>query len=154
MIDPNYIIGIILKRRWLLILPFLPGDDSRYCTGHRAAPDLQRQHDDPGSAAKVPDEYVRSIVSADIDSRINTISQQILSRSNLERIIEEFKLFSGPESQKMFMEDKLDLPAETDFHRINSGKQKGAGGRLFHLFQRSGSRTGHARDQCPGPVLY
>ena len=31
-----------------------------------------------------------------------------MSRSNLEKIINEFKLFSGPEYEKMYLEDKLE----------------------------------------------
>ena len=107
MIDPNFIIGIILKRRWLLILPFCLA----MIVGTVLVIVLPRIYSASTmilvQPQKVPDEYVRSIVSADIDSRINTISQQILSRSNLERIIEEFNMFSGPDQQKIFMEDKL-----------------------------------------------
>jgi uncharacterized protein involved in exopolysaccharide biosynthesis len=43
----------------------------------------------------------------DIESRVSTIKQQILSRSNLEKIIENFGFFSEPEHATMFMEDKL-----------------------------------------------
>jgi len=49
---------------------------------------------------KVTRNYVQPITNANINARINTISQQILSRSNLERIINEFKLFSGLKSRK------------------------------------------------------
>ncbi len=57
----------------------------------------------------MPGEYVRSIVSTDIDSRLNTISQQIMSRSNLEKVIKEFNIFSEPKQADMFMEDKIEL---------------------------------------------
>ena len=57
---------------------------------------------------RVPGEFVRPIVPQDIRSRIGTITQQILSRSNLEKVIEKFQLFSDPQRQKMFMEDKLE----------------------------------------------
>ena len=56
---------------------------------------------------RVPEEFVRSIVSTDIDSRINTISQQIMSRSNLENIINDFPLFKGPGKADIFLEDKI-----------------------------------------------
>jgi polysaccharide chain length determinant protein (PEP-CTERM system associated) len=56
---------------------------------------------------KIPENYVESIVSTNIDARIRTISQQIMSRSNLERIIEKFSLYKEPEYQTMFMEDKI-----------------------------------------------
>jgi polysaccharide chain length determinant protein (PEP-CTERM system associated) len=57
---------------------------------------------------RVPQNYVRPIVSSDLDTRISTISQQIMSRTNLEKIIERFKLFSGPTYEKMYMEDKIE----------------------------------------------
>ena len=56
---------------------------------------------------KVPTSYVQSIVETDIESRINTISQQILSRTNLEKIINQFNLFMDPGQEDMFMEDKV-----------------------------------------------
>jgi uncharacterized protein involved in exopolysaccharide biosynthesis len=56
---------------------------------------------------QVPTDYVQSIVTADLESRIRSISQQILSRSNLEKIINQFNLFSGPEQQNMAIEDKI-----------------------------------------------
>jgi len=57
---------------------------------------------------KVPSNFVQSLVSVGINERISTIRQQILSRSNLEKIIEDFKLFSEPEHAKMYTEDKIE----------------------------------------------
>jgi polysaccharide chain length determinant protein (PEP-CTERM system associated) len=57
---------------------------------------------------QVPSEYVRAIVAQDIRSRIGTITQQIMSRSNLEKVIEKFQLFTEPQRENMFMEDKLE----------------------------------------------
>jgi len=106
-IKPKEIIEIILRRRWYIIIPFclsmmigiyyaliLPKVYSA-----RTLILLQPQ--------RVPANYVQSIVPVDLDSRINTLSQQILSRTNLEKIINEFKLYSGPNSGNMFMEDKI-----------------------------------------------
>ena len=45
---------------------------------------------------------------ADSDARIGTISQQILSRSNLESVIQRFRLFSEPSQEKLFVEEKID----------------------------------------------
>ena len=52
---------------------------------------------------KVPEEYVQSIVTTDPGERINTLSQQILSRTNLEKIIDEFKLYQGPKYQNIYV---------------------------------------------------
>ena len=55
----------------------------------------------------VPTKYVQSIVTSDVESRINTISQQILSRTNLEKIITQFNLFMEPEQEDMYTEAKV-----------------------------------------------
>jgi polysaccharide chain length determinant protein (PEP-CTERM system associated) len=55
----------------------------------------------------VPSNLVKEIVTTDIDSRIATIQDQILSRTNLEKIIEQFNLFSIPVGSTNSMEDKV-----------------------------------------------
>jgi polysaccharide chain length determinant protein (PEP-CTERM system associated) len=103
----DYYLGLIFRRRWLIIIPFclalgvgiylsvtLP---SIYEASTLILVEPQR----------VPTTYVTPTISSDIDSRISTISQQILSRTNLEKIINDFKLFPDNANQNMFMEDKL-----------------------------------------------
>jgi protein tyrosine kinase modulator len=48
----------------------------------------------------VPQDYVRSTVTARIDDRLPTISQQILSRTRLERIINDFNLYPEERQQR------------------------------------------------------
>src|SRR4030042_415935 len=43
---------------------------------------------------RVPETYVRSTITDTMVSRLNTISQEILSRTRLEKVIHEFNLFS------------------------------------------------------------
>lgn len=57
---------------------------------------------------RVPQNYVQSIVSTDPGERIGTLSQQVLSRTNLEKLIDQFKLYQADEYQKMYTEDKLE----------------------------------------------
>ena len=42
---------------------------------------------------QIPDELVRSTVTSDLEIRLHTISQEILSRSRLESLIERFNLY-------------------------------------------------------------
>ena len=42
---------------------------------------------------QIPDELVRSTVTSALEVRLQTISQEILSRSSLEKLIEEFGLY-------------------------------------------------------------
>ncbi len=102
-----YYINLVLTKRWFLIIPFCISmvvglyfsviSPEIYEAGTLILVEPQR----------VPTDFVKSIVSSDIESRISTIKQQILSRTNLEKIIGQFNLFSGPGQENMFMEDKL-----------------------------------------------
>ncbi|MDY6989608.1 MAG: XrtA system polysaccharide chain length determinant [Thermodesulfobacteriota bacterium] len=57
---------------------------------------------------KVPEDFVRTIVSATVEDRLSTISQQVTSRTNLEKIIKEYALY-GSSDKKTFMDDKVAL---------------------------------------------
>jgi polysaccharide chain length determinant protein (PEP-CTERM system associated) len=56
---------------------------------------------------RVPEDFVRATVTADLNERLNLITQQILSRTRLERIIQEFNLYER-ERRGMIMEDVID----------------------------------------------
>ena len=43
-------------------------------------------------AQRIPSSYVKSTITETLQNRLNTISQQVYSRTNLERIINQFKL--------------------------------------------------------------
>jgi protein tyrosine kinase modulator len=97
----------ILKRRWWIIaipaviLPiaavgityFIP---PQYLSQTLVLIDQQR----------VPENFVRPIVSEDIDSRIASMKQQIESRSSLQPIIDRYGLYAN---QKLSMDARIDL---------------------------------------------
>jgi polysaccharide chain length determinant protein (PEP-CTERM system associated) len=102
-----YYLDVLLKRRWYIIIPFciivIAGMIAtvRIPKLYKATTLILVQ------AQRVPSEYVQPLMSTELESKIASISQQITSRSNLEQVISKFKLFSGPEEAKMFMEDKI-----------------------------------------------
>ena len=108
MLDIGYYVGLLLRYRWLIIIPFFIS----MIVGIYLAVTLPREYEAQTlilvESQKVPSQYVRSIVSSDIGSRISTISQQIKSRTRLTRIIKQFKLFSEPRYDNMYMDDKLE----------------------------------------------
>lgn len=108
IIKPEDIIEIVLRRRWFIIIPFC----FSVIVGIYLSITLPKVYQASTlilvQPQRVPTNYVRSVVSAGIESRINTISQQIMSRTNLEKIIEQFKLYSEPKHEKMYMEDKIE----------------------------------------------
>ena len=104
-IKPEQIVDIIIRYKWLIILPLCIS----LSVGILYTVFAKRIYEASTSILvqpqKVPLEYVQSIVSTDLDRRLNTISQQILSRSNLEKIIDQFGLFE--DNTDMYLEDKI-----------------------------------------------
>ncbi|MBU0992213.1 MAG: protein GumC [Proteobacteria bacterium] len=111
-LKPDQVIEIVLRRRWFIIIPFC----LTMVAGIYLAFTLPKLYKASTliliQPQKVPTSFVQPIVSSDMDARISTISQQIMSRSNLEKIIEQFDLFRGPEASKMFFEDKINALRE------------------------------------------
>jgi len=54
---------------------------------------------------RVPESYVRSTVTARIEDRLQSISQQILSRTRLEQIVTDFNLYAKERADQALMED-------------------------------------------------
>ena len=97
---------IVLRRRWWIIIPFLltiligTGLSLKLPKVYQASTLIlvQRQ--------RVATSYVQEIISIDVEDRIRTITQQITSWTNLEKVIKEFNLYNEP-GRHMFMEDKI-----------------------------------------------
>jgi len=108
IISPDQIIEIVLRRRWYIILPFIV----TMIVGIYYSVTLSKIYEARTliliQAQRVPENYVQAIVDSDTSSRINTLSQQIMSRTNLENIIKDFKLFTGPRYENVFMEQKIE----------------------------------------------
>ena len=54
---------------------------------------------------RVPESYVRSTVTARIEDRLQAISQQIMSRTRLEQIVQDFNLYPRERAEQKLMED-------------------------------------------------
>lgn len=120
-IKPDQIIEIVLRYKWLIIL-FLAVSLSiglvRTLIADRTYEASTLILVQP---QKVPRNYIRSVVSTDIEARISTISQQIMSRSNLEKIIDQFGLYQ--DSEDMYMEDKVEGLRKRINVNINRARQ-------------------------------
>lgn len=108
-ITPEFVLDIVLRRRWILLAPLcmalIGGIIFAVVTPklYRAKTLILVE------GQRVPQDFVQSIVTEETSARINTISQQILSRTNLEKIIKEFSLFTDIKDQNLFMEDKVSI---------------------------------------------
>jgi len=104
----GYYLTLVSRRRWFIIVPFCLA----VIVGMALVFNLPKVYEASTmilvQPQRVPEKMVASVVDSDIENRINTLSQQVLSRSNLERVIDQFKLFSDPKAANMLMEDKLE----------------------------------------------
>ncbi len=107
MITSKDILDIVRRRRWVILIPI-------FCTiiiGMYIAfttPKIYKA----GTIVivqpqKVPENFVRSVVTDDAESKLSTISQQIMSRANLEKIIMDFDLMPK-NGNNVYIEDVIE----------------------------------------------
>jgi polysaccharide chain length determinant protein (PEP-CTERM system associated) len=93
--DIQKYLDIALRRKYLIIIPFL------FCVlgglGYflKAPKIYEAETLILVQPQRVPEEFVRSIVSTSVEDRLRTITQQVTSRTNLEKIIQDFRLLNG-----------------------------------------------------------
>ena len=103
-IKPDQIIDILLRGKWIIIIPLCISLTIGLYRTLTAAKTYEASSLILVQAQRVPTNYIRSVVTSTIGQRVSTISQQILSRSNLEKIIDQFGLYENAEG--MYLEDK------------------------------------------------
>jgi len=128
-LKPEQILEIVIRRRWIIILPLCIFLTLGLLYSLTAPKTYEAHTTILIQPQKVPSGYVQSIVSTDIRRRIDTISELILSRTNLEKIINEFGLFQ--DSQSMYLEDQILAMRNRISVRQNS--QTGGGTEAFSI---------------------
>ena len=104
--DIKKYIDMALRRKWWIIIPFLLVLLAGLTYGLRAPKVYEAQTIILVQPQRVPEDFVRTIVTATVEDRLRTITQQVTSRTNLERIIKEFNLFASPK-HNMLLDDKV-----------------------------------------------
>jgi polysaccharide chain length determinant protein (PEP-CTERM system associated) len=98
--------GAILKRRWWLIaLPAVILPILGFAITYLVPPEYVSQTLVLVMQQKVPESYVKPVISEDLNARLATMKEQILSRSRLAPIIERFNLYAN---QGLSMDDRID----------------------------------------------
>jgi polysaccharide chain length determinant protein (PEP-CTERM system associated) len=92
-LDIRDYIQIALRRKWYIIIPLICGMVISYGY-YKYLPKVYRASTlilvQP---QRVPEEYVRATITDSVVNRLNTIGQEILSRTRLEKVIQEFNLY-------------------------------------------------------------
>jgi polysaccharide chain length determinant protein (PEP-CTERM system associated) len=104
---PEILLQIVWRHKWRIVLPFLVIAPAASLVTYRL-PNLYRSDTlILVVPQRVPESYVRSTVTTRIEDRLQSISQQILSRTRLERIIQDFNLYADRRKTDL-MEDVVD----------------------------------------------
>jgi polysaccharide chain length determinant protein (PEP-CTERM system associated) len=83
-----------LRRRWYIIIPFVLSIIFSFAI-YKHLPKVYRASTFIlVQAQRVPESYVRPTLTESVNDRLNTISQEILSRTRLEKVINEFNLYT------------------------------------------------------------
>jgi polysaccharide chain length determinant protein (PEP-CTERM system associated) len=96
---------------------------------------------------KVPEDYVKPVVSEDLGQRLASMKEQILSRSRVEPIIERFNLFAGATKT---MDDRVDLTRKAiTVAPIRSEQSRGGMPGFFISFK---AQDAHIAQQVCGEI--
>jgi polysaccharide chain length determinant protein (PEP-CTERM system associated) len=120
---PDYL--TILKRRWWIIaIPAIIFPIVGFGITFLVQPQYISQTLVLVEQQKVPESYVKAVVTEDLSGRLASMKEQILSRSRLQPIIERFNLFSN---SHLTMDERIDLtrknigitPIQSEIARTN-----------------------------------
>ena len=98
-------VAILRRRRWLLIIPAIVGAAAGYLLS-LVLPKRYTSHtmvlvEQPA----VPDSYVKPVVSEDLNQRLASMQEEILSRTRLEDLVERFGLHGKAANRAPIEED-------------------------------------------------
>ncbi len=99
------ILEIALRRKWLIALPAIVIAAAAVVLIQRLPNVYRSETLILVVPQRVPESYVRSTVTARIEDRLQSISQQILSRTRLEQIVNDFNLYQKERADHELMED-------------------------------------------------
>jgi len=101
---PDDLLKIARRRKWVIILPLVLIAAGVATVAHFLPDQFRSDTLILVVPQRVPESYVRATVTTSIADRLQSITQQILSRTRLERIIQDFNLYQK-ERKTGIMED-------------------------------------------------
>ncbi|MFQ5558975.1 MAG: GumC family protein [Nitrospinota bacterium] len=113
----RYIV-ILSRRKWCLILPLIvcgviSGFVAKFMQPYYSSSTLILVE-----PQQVPDSYVKATDSTPIEARLNTLQQQIMSRTKLEQVIKEFDPYRAKRPEEYNSWDRFVIRSKTVYHEI------------------------------------
>ncbi len=131
----------ILKRRsWIILIPGILFPVIAFACSYLLSPQYVSQTLVLIEQQKVPEKYVMPVVTEDLNSRLASMKEQILSRSRLQPIIEKYNLYGGGH---ISMDDRIDATRKNiDIKPIQSEVARAGGLPGFFIsFKASDAHT-------------
>jgi polysaccharide chain length determinant protein (PEP-CTERM system associated) len=102
---PSDIISLVWRFKWLIVIPWIVTSVGAVLYS-RSLPDVYRSTSlIQIIPQRVPTSYVQSTITSSMQERLPALQQQILSRTRLERIIQDFALYQPERQSGQLMED-------------------------------------------------
>jgi len=98
--EPKYIGGLIKRRKKSFIIVFSLISLIGICIALILPPIYQSEAMILIEGQQIPQEYVKSTITSYVEERLETISQQVMSRSKLMEIVNKFNLYSEIKDEK------------------------------------------------------
>lgn len=116
------IVRILRRRWWVAVPPIVLGVAAGIYLAGQVALQYRSEALIMVVRQRIPDTYVKSMVTTNAEDRLPSIKEQILSRSRLERIINDFDLYPTARA-KGIMEDVIQQMRDEDIRITLEGRE-------------------------------
>jgi polysaccharide chain length determinant protein (PEP-CTERM system associated) len=123
---------IAWRRRWYIAIPALVCFYAALVVSSQLTDQYQSEMLIQIVPQRVPDAYVRSTVTMRTEDRLNALTQQVLSRPELERLIREMNLYPK-ERAAMPMQDVVDLMRKNIAPEVVKSQRDTADAEAFYI---------------------
>lgn len=133
-------LSILKRRSWIIAIPAIVFPVVAFACSYLLSPQYISQTLVLIEQQRVPEKYVMPVVTEDLNGRLASMKEQILSRSRLQPIIEKYNLYGNGH---MSMDDRIDAARKSiDIKLLQSEIARAGGLPGFYIsFKASEART-------------
>lgn len=132
-LDTRKYLDLAIRRRWWILAPFFGVGLLGFALALLWPPVYRSEALILVEQQKIPTKYVTPNVMSDVDSRLQTMTEEILSRTRLESLIKQFNLYSEDRKRKN-MDELVDrMRADTTIQLAESGSRDDQA-TAFHIY--------------------
>jgi polysaccharide chain length determinant protein (PEP-CTERM system associated) len=124
--------AIALRRRWVIVIPTIVCAYAALVVSSQLTDQYRSEMLIQIVPQRVPDDYVRSTVTMRTEDRLNALTQQVLSRPELERLIREMNLYPK-QRQTMPMQDVVDMMRKNVVPEVVRSQRERADAEAFYI---------------------